>query len=203
MTTAYPLEWPEGWPRTAPDKRQSNSRFSTTFSRARGSLMNELRMLGAKNAVISSWLPVRNDGQPYADAARRRIEDPGVAVYFNLRDRPLVMARDAFWSVHDNLHSIGHAIAHLRGLDRHGGGAMMDRAFAGFSALPAPGQHAKRPWRQVLEAPDMIVITEDQLVLFYRAAAKKAHPDLGGSTEVMSEVNAAYQEAKRELGFGR
>ena len=127
MTAAYPLSWPDGWKRTAPDLRKSSSPFSTTFDKARRELLDELRMLKAGGIVISSWLPLRTDGQPRADVARYRIEDPGVAVYFTLRGHQMVMARDLYWSVHDNIRSIGLAVAHLRGLERHGGASMKER----------------------------------------------------------------------------
>lgn len=80
MTIAYPLAWPDGWPRTKPGHRLDRSRFSTTFDKARRDLLLELERLGAGSVVISSWLPLRADGQPRADAARRRIDDPGIAV---------------------------------------------------------------------------------------------------------------------------
>lgn len=33
----------------------------------------------------------------------------------------------------------------------------------------------------------------------YKAAARKAHPDMGGSTEEMQRVNAAYEEAVKRI----
>lgn len=145
----YPLTWPEGWPRTL--RRQTNARFKTTFSAAHRNLLSELKRLGASAVVVSSWLPLKNNGEPRAESARMKLTDPGVAVYFTLRARPMVMARDTYTSVHDNLHSIGHAIAHLRGLERHGGAVMMERAFSGFLALPAPGQ--EEHWSRVMGSP--------------------------------------------------
>ena len=103
----YPLEWPDGWPRTPWDTRVSGSRFQTTFEKARKELIGELSKMKAANPIISSWLPIRRDGMPYADQARRKIEDPGVAVYFTHKSRRMVIARDAFWTVHENLRSIG------------------------------------------------------------------------------------------------
>lgn len=44
--------------------------------------------------------------------------------------------------------------------------------------------------------------TLDELKKAYRAAAKKAHPDLGGSDEAMKQVNAAYDEAVERLKGG-
>lgn len=197
MTSAYPLQWPDGWSRTPAASRRANSNFQTTFVRARSHLTDELRRLGATGVVISSWLPLRNDGQPRADAARMRIEDPGVAVYFARGERRLVIARDAFSNVHDNLRSIGLAVEHLRGLERHGGASMMERAFSGFLALPPPTA-AARPWWDVLGVPPN---AEEWLIdAAYKAAAKRAHPDVGGSAEQMAELNAARDEALKTKG---
>lgn len=197
MAEAYPLSWPEGWERTAAHERKTHSAFKTTFDKARRDLMAELGRLGATNVVVSSWLPLRRDGQPYADQARRRMEDPGVAVYFTLRGRQMVMARDAFTSVHDNLRSIGLGIEHLRGLERHGGGTMMERAFTGFAALSD-----RSHWRTVLNFPAApFVPVLEQLTARYRALAKEAHADAGGSDEKMAELNIARDQAMKECGY--
>lgn len=194
MTQAYPLAWPEGWPCTPETKRLTNSRFSTTFDKARRMLLNELRMLGARDVVVSSWLPLRNDGQPRADIARRRLESPAVAVYFTLRGRPMVMARDSYWNVHDNLHSIGHAINHLRGLERHGGAAMLERAFEGFAALPPP-----KHFGEILDLTPGAIVTEEVIEQAYRRRAKKLHPDVGGSAAAFAELAKAHEDALRAI----
>lgn len=194
MTSAYPLAWPAGWKRTEPRHRMAYSRFKTTFTKARADLFLELDRLGATNAVVSSWLPLRNDGLPRADAARSRLADPVVAVYFTYLGKQMVMARDVYDSVHDNLRSIGLAIEHLRGLDRHGGATMMERAFEGFQALPAPGG-----WRDVLGP----CVTLADAEASYRMLAKSAHPDApGGSHDKMSGLNDAIARARKELGNG-
>jgi hypothetical protein len=196
MPTTFPLSWPDGWPRTPEAKRK----WSLAGGRAQAQdwnvvlkrLHDELARLGAGNIVMSTNQPVRRDGNPYA--AKRIIQDPGVAVYFTLRGRQLVMAQDAYELMEDNIRSIALAIEHLRGLERHGGGTMMDRAFAGFEALPPP-----RSWRDVLEFGDEEPIILAAAEARFRHLAKKAHPDAGGSTAAMAELNAAIAEARREL----
>lgn len=135
---SYPLEWPAGWPRTSMHQRGA-SRFGKNigYNQIR-ELQNELRRLGAQNVVISSNVPVRNDGLPYSDAARRRYDDPGVAVYFMLRGKQLSMARDRYWTPWENIRSLVLAIDAMRSIERHGGSTMMERAFEGFAALPPP-----------------------------------------------------------------
>ena len=61
--TAYPLQWPAGWPRTRMPKLSKFGNY--TFEQARRELMRELNLLGARNVVISSNLRLRNDGFPY------------------------------------------------------------------------------------------------------------------------------------------
>lgn len=141
--TAFPLAWPDGWPRTPPHRREQShpfggARFPLTFDRARQQLLEELVRLRAQKIILSTNVPLRQDGQPYANAATARMDDPGVAVYFRLKDRPLAMARDGFANIAANMRSLFLAVDGLRQLERHGGGYMMERAFSGFAALPPP-----------------------------------------------------------------
>lgn len=187
MTVAYPLQWPDGWPVT-PRHRQRNSRFKVTPDRARRNLLDQVRMLGGTHTVISSDLAVRQDGQPYADQARRRIHNPGVAIYFMLGGKQMAMACDIYLTPHENMHSLGHAIEHMRGLDRHGGGHMVEKAFRGFTALPSSGP----TWWQVLGVSQ--TATADEIRAAYRSKAAAAHPDRGGSTAAMAELNVARDD---------
>lgn len=203
MTTAYPLAWPEGWPRTNPAHRSGGYQFKqagepgsyskklVTFDRARKLLTEELQRMKATNVVLSTNLPIRQDGWPYADAARRKIEDPGVAVYFTIKDRPMVMACDGFDYIAANMRSLGLAIEAMRQLERHGGGHMMDKAFAGFTALPPP----KSCWDILGVAPGS---SKDAINKAFRLLAGLHHPDAGGSTSLMAELNAARDQALKE-----
>jgi len=203
--SAYPLAWPEGWPRT-PSSRQQDSkhRFKRsgrtnpywTFAEARDELSNELDRMGARNVVLSSNYELRLDGLPRGNGARP--VDTGVAVYFTLKGVQKVMACDMHIRAEENMRSIALALDAMRALERHGGGIMMERAFEGFTALPAPG--AKRSWREVLGIKDGIAATRETVDYAYRELAKKRHPDApGGSDDLMSELNAARDEALKAV----
>jgi hypothetical protein len=199
---AYPLQWPEGWTRTPQHQQQSDSRFrgsvysrtELTVARTLTQLRHELQLLGAKEIIVSTNLRLRQDGWPLSD--NRRVEDPGVAVYFTLKKRPLVMARDAYQTVAGNLRSLGLAIEAMRQLERHGGDKMMERAFTGFVAIAPPDW--KKPWREVFGVkPDWT----GNIHTLFRQKAMERHPDRGGHDTLMAELNVAYEEAKTELGI--
>lgn len=203
MTTAFPLAWPAGWPREK--GKMGRGGFISggsyiSFDRAREKLMHELRLLRAKRPVISTNLPLRQDGMPYAGAATKTMQDPGVAVYFVLKERPLAMACDRYTDIAANMRSLGLAIDAMRQLERHGGGVMMERAFSGFAALPPPA--TARPWREVLEIPNKVmpgIVTRDFVESRFRKLAIERHPDRGGSNDQMAELNAARDSALREV----
>jgi len=167
---AYPLRWPDGRPRA---KRRQNAPFQMTLAKARDHLMNEIRLLGGKQPILSSNLELRLDGLPYAN--QKAPDDPGIAVYFIYKDTQHCFACDDWRRVEDNVRAIGKTIEALRGIARWGTGDMMERAFQGFAALPAPGEE---PWWSVLGFYD------EAEALFqgdYEIRAKKllqqCHPD--------------------------
>jgi hypothetical protein len=195
MTTAFPLAWPDGWPRT-PQHRRQRSAFRVTPDKARKNLLNQIKLLGGApgRTVISSNMALRQDGQPYADALRRTPADPGVAVYFVLRGKPFAMARDHYLTPHENMHALGHAIEHMRGLERHGGAHMVDRAFSGFAALPPPS--AGKSWWEILGVSRSA--SRDEILAAHRKLAVEHHPDRGGDADKAAEINAARDSGLAE-----
>ncbi len=217
MTTRYPLSWPAAWKRTEAGFRKrarftkgerkystrgDGSSYSYTVQRdltvAEGvrRVRVELERMGVPDgdSIISTNLPVRLDGLPRSGATRPA--DPGVAVYWQRPGEPMrCMAIDLYDDVADNLAAIAATLDAMRAIERHGGAIVMDRAFAGFAALPAPGQH--KHWRVVLglEAG----CTLDMARQAYRALASSAHPDRGGSDAAMAELNGAWAQAQKEL----
>jgi hypothetical protein len=228
-TKAYPLSWPIGVPRTQfradapfgarmrkPGQPQRNLR--TEVGSASEELYRELRLIrGSSRHVISSNLPARPDGLPYADGSVGG-GDPGVVAYWIIRaqrggksvDVPYCMPCDKWKRVADNLHALALSIEAMRGMERWGA-VKTEQAFAGFASLP-PGDGSadsatvtiRRPWREVLGMP---VFEENdpeiQLAVaktLHRKLAAKFHPDRGGDHAAAAEINAAMDEAEKELG---
>jgi hypothetical protein len=193
--TAFPLSWPSGWKRTPPAERTA-ARFgsrgngalrSLTVAQARERLQQELEMLRADDAVLSTNVQLRLDGQPRSDRAEPA--DPGVAVYFVLDGRDMVLACDRWDTVGGNIAALAAHIGALRGMDRWGVGSL-EQAFTGYVALPAP---ATSDWQSLLGDPSSLAEAEAN----WRAAMRTAHPDQGGSTDRAAALNAAMTEARR------
>lgn len=201
--TAYPLCWPHGQVRTPADK-QARPNFSTKGVGGQSNtneLLRQIRMMGGQDIIISSNVPVRQDGQPYADAARRIIRDSGVAVYFIRKRQPVCFACDRWESPAANIRAIAMTIEALRGIARWGSAEMLDRAFSGYLALPAPAvTPAPRSWREIMGYDDDFMPDLRDVRVIYLDRCKSYHPDGGGTHDLMAEVNRAWAEAQDELG---
>lgn len=187
---AFPLYWPLQHPR-ATSRRAS--RFQVDFGTARSRLLRELHLLRARDVVLSSNVPVRRDGLP--SVPDREPADPGAAVYFTRNGRPFVIACDTFDRVRANLRAIGLTIEALRSIERNATTSMLEQAFSGFAALPS----APTGWRAVLGFPDGPCDVADVRSV-WRKLATLHHPDNGGDASAMAAINAAAEQAIRELG---
>lgn len=204
MTTAYPLSWPLARPRTPAPKRRV-SPFSTTRESNTGwkrrtdlsvsggiqRLVAALERLGARHIVISSNVEQRNDGYPRSSG--REPDDPGVAVYFDLKDKPICMPCDTYTKVAGNLAAVAAHIDATRMIERHGVASIAEM-FSGFAMLTAPG--AAKPWWEVLQCRSDA--STDVIQAQFRRLARDRHPDNGGSNEVMAELSAARDQALRQ-----
>lgn len=199
--TKYPLTWPAGWKRT-PSYNQKRAQFSQdhqrlTITRGADRVLIELCRLGidtSHDVIISSNLRVRKDGGIIGEQAKPA--DPGVAVYWK-KPKDLqhkVMATDRYDRVEDNLAAIAATLEAMRAIERHGGAVILERAFTGFLALPAPNT-----WRRALEFEDEAQPLLVHAQIRYERLAKVHHPDKGGTDARMSELNWAIREAEREL----
>jgi hypothetical protein len=119
---------------------------SISVNDATGELLGELERLGAaEGPVISTNLKLRLDGLPRSDQATPA--DPGVAVYFELDGKTIVLACDKWNRVADNIYAIAKHVDALRGQDRWGVGTV-EQAFRGYTALPSGD--GTDPWWHVL-----------------------------------------------------
>ncbi len=187
LIEAYPLCWPVHRPRA---RYRESARFKTTLGRAIDNVQREVMLLGGINLVISSNQPLNRDGTP--SARRTYIGDEGVAVYFGLNKKPMCFACDRWDKIEDNMQAIAKTIEALRGIERWGSGSMVEQAFTGFVALPAPEQS----W-QVLGVSSHA--TREEIEDAHSRLAMKHHPDRGGDTNTMARINAARDDLLQRL----
>lgn len=217
MIRAYPLEWPVGWKRT-PSNARTNALFrkvdTVRESRPDGSSYSWQRKqsltiadgvkrvleslgrmgIGRDDIVISTNVPVRLDGLPRGDA--KRPADPGAAVYWQPKAGAVhrCIAIDQYSYVEDNLAAIAATLEAMRAIERHGGAAILERAFTGFAALSSS---TSRNWWEVLEVEP--AAGRDKIEDAFRRMAKIYHPDVGGSESAMAELNEARRVALESL----
>src|SRR5687768_11454805 len=123
---AYPLCWPDGWPKTPPGQRWSSPFHKHSMERAAQELETEINRLGGKNAILSCNLARRLDGLPKSNQSQP--PDPGAAVYFTLKGKRVSLACDKWGRVECNTWAIYKHIEALRGQERWGVGSI-EQAF--------------------------------------------------------------------------
>lgn len=210
---AYPLSWPAGWPRT-PSHERGRAKFGVsrttengwrqktemTVSQAVTRLVVELGRagVGIDVTVISTNVRTTIAGIPMSK--QRVPDDPGVAVYFTMRNEPYCLPCDRWDRVADNLAAVAAHVEAMRGMERWGVGSAAQH-FAGFKALPAVGGTtvgaAGAAWFNVLGVQP--TASADVVKAAYRALAAQNHPDRGGDAGAMAAINRAWEQAQASL----
>lgn len=220
----YPLQWPDGWPRTPNDRREYSRFYSQRVGpdgRAQKGILgkiavslvdacqevvHQLDQLGAANGTITSNLPTKNNGMPYATGPR--ISDPGIAVWWiQDGDKEMVLACDRWIAPADNVRAIAKTIDAIRGMARWGSSAIVEKAFGGFAALPPAGATSgertsappppepSRDWMDYFHVSE--AASRSGIKAMYRAFAKELHPDRNkGDSARMAELNIAWKGAE-------
>ena len=209
--SAYPLQWPLGVPRTPAHKRmkapfatqgrdqlgQKTKPREVTVAEALKRLQQQLDLLGAKYAVLSSNIEIRLDGLPYSN--RRDPNDPGVCAYFQLKGKSTALPSDRFERAADNIAAIAAHIDATRRIERYGV-ATTEQMFAGFQAIRGPGN---KPWRETFGLRPNDAVTAEMVRARHLERARQIHPDVAGSIPgadaAMAELNAARDDALKEL----
>lgn len=217
MSKRFPLNWPEGWKRTAPSQRvrahfnkQGPQRFNDQGQRIYTGkvqlsvndgvqrILGALRQFGVNDgdAIISTNVPVRLDGLPYSQ--RTEPADPGVAIYWKRNKIEQAMAIDRYDRVADNIAAVAATLEAMRAIERHGGAEILNRTFTGFAALPE--RAGGRGWRDVFEVSPQDHLNADAIRTRFNALAHKVHPDKpGGDRNKFEELIWARDAALREI----
>jgi hypothetical protein len=218
LPPAFPLCWPDDWPRTEPRIRglvPSSARaaggtgnFRTTAGRAYDLLAHELdnwttvafrpnQTPSRRLFVVTTNVVSRLAGKPVSEGRSTRNDDPGVAVWWivqSVAGRSLrVVACDTWSSVAQNLRACGVVVESLRAMERAGASQAMARTEAGFVPIGLPAPRAW--WRELLDLPESFTAAEVERA--YKKAALRAHPDQGGSDEAFIELSRARETALR------
>lgn len=218
--------WPH--PETTPYRRRVHSnRFSrVTPGRALESLGRELVHLRAGHIVVQLDLPassIRDDGLPRADSRPRT---PRVAISFNSRFGPLSYYCDAANAWHHNVRAIALTLERLRLADLYGV-TRRGEQYQGFQQLPsgipvgpatltleeaativaaaAADMSAFLPQyrvRGVAAGAEAAVANVETFQTIYRLAAKRHHPDAGGSVDAWHKLQAAADVLKKHHRIG-
>lgn len=180
--SAYPLQWPAGWPRST---SREPSKFKSTLPAALAMLKREVNLLGGKSLVLSSNVTLGEE----------KPKDVGVGAYFLLREQGIAIPCDRWSKVEDNVKAIALTIEAMRGMERWGAKHMITAMFQGFIALPE--RSGPSCWDVLGLSPTNA--TEAGIMTAWRTKAQLLHPDKGGSTEAMVELNAAKDLALSTL----
>jgi hypothetical protein len=213
---AFPLAWPPMVKRT-PGHQRTRAKFGTqssqshqrgdgttyTYTRkenltvagARGRVLAEIGRLGGRGVVLSSNVQLRQDGLPMS--GRREPDDPGVAVYFLLNNKPRCLPCDRWDRVADNFAAVAKFIDAMRGQIRWGVGSV-EAMFEGFKALPGGDVPSVYPAAMTVEQaaafvadaslvhgglsalPKDVLADPEKYRTYYRRAAAALHPDRNG-----------------------
>lgn len=196
MIEAYPLQWPIGYKRAA---NKTHAQFKTAFAKARDGIIYELKRMGATDIIISTNVPLKRDGLPYAVpfGSKNVTDDTGIAVYFTFNKQQKVICCDAYHTLDDNMQAINKAVEALRGIDRWKCSDIINQTFTGFKAIPENVE--TETWYQILGVNKMANTVQIKEAYFKKA--KETHPDSGGNTESFNKVRRAYEQAMAAMQY--
>lgn len=186
LVTFRPLERPLSYPGGT-----RYSPFKASWASTVSLLADELRLHGAKNAVLEIDMAeanIRVDGTPRADRSAR---SPGVVLSFvakRVHGSPeLRYEATEFSAWQDNVRALGLALRALRAVDRYGI-TRRGEQYAGWRQLGTGGVgdgDATRGQRLIDAAGGN-----------WRRAAAMAHPDFGGEPSDFRDIIAARDAAR-------
>ncbi len=180
------------------------------WSKIMDTLRDELRRAGATDVILEAGYPdntFRPDGWPYSNAKPLH---PDVRLSFKKNGKTPLAFECGGWDRFDlNVYMIALTLNSLRAVDRYGC-TQGDQQYRGWAQLPPAQPIAAAEWPHVEGAMRFLASvagagawTLADLLVVYRAAAKKAHPDAGGTQDLMAKVNRAKEYIDANLGGAR
>jgi len=202
------------WPHECSQNRKP-APFRASYVDTLELLERELRHLHATNVVVLADCDardVRNDGRLRAEA---RLRTPGIVLVFDSSKGPLKFPCDRFTHWQHNLRAIALSLEALRQVDRYGVTRRSEQ-YTGWTVLPpACAATGAAEWATAEDAARWLIgiaaanctprdlFVPANLAIAYREAAKRAHPDAGGSSELMARVTAARDVLRIASNGGR
>lgn len=193
------------WPgEQTPAHRRARGNFKAGFTKVLDDLEHELDCIKAKDITVQGYFDradIRNDGWPRSSA---RPKQPGVVLSLGqTKAGPLRFACDTYTEWESNLRAIGLTLSALRAMERYGAVRKAEQ-YRGWSALPpaggavTPPMNVEQACRWLAAVSGMVFDQRASPAVYadvYRAAARKCHPDTGGSQAKFVEL----QDVKRVL----
>lgn len=190
-TRAYPLYWPEGWPRSTYHKQAKFGNYS--IRKCREEIARQVALFDGTGLIISTNLELRtSDGLPRSN--QRQPDDRGAAIFFKRAGVDVALACDVYTTIEDNLWALARTLDALRQIERDGSPSLINRAFKGFAALPDPDA---RDWWDVLQVSR--TAGREEIRAAYWRLAKMYHTDNKdtGDLEKFKQIQMAYELATK------
>lgn len=198
--------------------KRRKSPFGARHVTVMDDLERELRALGAEEIVIEGGFQlqhIRNDGWPRSSASASH---PDIRLNFNGKHGAMSFSCGTYMKWEDNLRAIGLVMQDLRLMAEKGVGTGTEQ-YRGWTALPPAGGIQMAEWGTAEEAAREIVTLgmEDGRVPsdfdvrtaisnpatlreWFKNAAKRCHPDTGGSDAQMARLNRARDFIEKARG---
>jgi hypothetical protein len=186
------------WPGvTSPAKKRKRAPFKSSYAATLKLIERELVHLKAHNTLIQAYFDheaIRADGWPKGGRAPSA---PGIILTFQSGSASVMsFPCDTYSHWEDNLRAIGLALAALRAIRRYGVGKTTEQ-YRGFVALPPASPIPRRDAAiGFLSRVTGLAISEVErdLQSAYRTAARRLHPDSGGSHDQFTELQRHWEE---------
>lgn len=170
----------------SPRPAAAKSKFKASWQSTLDLLDRELKNLGARGIVLQAGYraeQIRQDGWPLSKAVPSH--SCVILSFRDRKDRPLSFPCATFAGIASNIRAIALSLEALRAVDRFGV-TKLGEQYAGFKQIEAPKQWTVDDAAAFIEAKcgvraDVVLQSQHDYRIAYRAAAKLLHPDVGGS----------------------